>query len=381
MLLDEHPVDLVTREAVQRAVVGGVQAPERGGAGVGEPRRVLIAKDPEQAEDHVRVPGGIGDDLPRPDARLGVEQPVEDVRGVGLGAGDHDRVQPGVVVGGRAEQRDAAAPVEVAAVVGGVDRAPRNDEPQPVDRRDLAAAPALGEPELGVEVDDPGVRRRERLRTQVALRDVPQAGFGVPRSFVRKTELRGFRVTDPPRASARAATASGSEFAWVNQHACSHEICASKCATGALLIWPRTERRRPRASLLGVAFRAPRSSRSNLNRWARGATRRGSRRIARAAPLAGKERPLLERDAAACAIERDDPEVAVDLHRRVAVADLDSRDADVALNREQLAKTSSVLSRSASQNVAIAAPTVPRQAPHYATATWKSRSSLADRPR
>ena len=166
------------------------------------------AKDPEQAEDHVRVPGGIGDDLPRPDARLGVEQPVEDVRGVGLGAGDHDRVQPGVVVGRRAEQRDAAPSVEVAAVVGGVDRAPRNDEPQPVDRRDLAAAPALGEPELGVEVDDPGVRRRERLRTQVALRDVPQAGFGVPRSFVRKTELRGFRVTDPPRASARAATAS-----------------------------------------------------------------------------------------------------------------------------------------------------------------------------
>ena len=104
VLLDERPVDLVAREAVQRAVVGGVQAPERGGAGVSEPRRVLIAKDPEQAEDHVGVPGGIGDDLPGPDARLGVEQPLEDVRGVGLGAGDHDRVQPTITASSAANR-------------------------------------------------------------------------------------------------------------------------------------------------------------------------------------------------------------------------------------------------------------------------------------
>ena len=46
-------------------------------------------------------------------------------------AGDDDVMQPGVVVGGRAEQRDGAAWVEVAAVVGGVDRAPGDDEAQP----------------------------------------------------------------------------------------------------------------------------------------------------------------------------------------------------------------------------------------------------------
>jgi hypothetical protein len=32
-----------------------------------------------------------------------------------------------------------------------------------VDRRDLAAAPALGERELGVDVDDSGVRRGQRF--------------------------------------------------------------------------------------------------------------------------------------------------------------------------------------------------------------------------
>ena len=93
------------------------------------------------------VAGGIGHDLVRPDAGLWVQEPVEDVGGVGLGAGDHDHVQAGVVVGGRAEQRHAPAAVEVAAVVGGVDRSAGDDEPPPVDRGDLAAAPALGEVE------------------------------------------------------------------------------------------------------------------------------------------------------------------------------------------------------------------------------------------
>ena len=100
VLLDERPVDLVAREAVQRAVVGGVRTPERGGAGVSKPRRVLVAEDPEEAEDHVGVAGCIGDDLPGANAGLRVEQPVKDVRRVGLGAGDHDRVQPGVMIGG-----------------------------------------------------------------------------------------------------------------------------------------------------------------------------------------------------------------------------------------------------------------------------------------
>jgi hypothetical protein len=64
---------------------------------------------------------------------LRVQQRIEGVGRVGLGAEDDDCAQPGVVIGGRAERSDAAAPVEVAAVIAGVDRAPGNDEPQPVD--------------------------------------------------------------------------------------------------------------------------------------------------------------------------------------------------------------------------------------------------------
>jgi hypothetical protein len=70
------------------------------------------------------------------------------------------------VVGGRAERGDAAAALEVAAVIAGVDRASGDDEAQSVDRGDLAAALALGERQLGVVVDDPGVRGGERVRTQ-----------------------------------------------------------------------------------------------------------------------------------------------------------------------------------------------------------------------
>ena len=81
------------------------------------------------------------------------------------------------MIGGRAERGHAAAPVEVAAVVAGVDRAAGNDEPQPVDRRDLTATPALRERQLGVVVDDPCVCGGERLRAEVSLRDIAQAGF------------------------------------------------------------------------------------------------------------------------------------------------------------------------------------------------------------
>ena len=151
-----------------------VQAPEGGGAGVRESWGVSVAEKAVEREHDVGVAGGVGHDLPRADARLRVQQRVEGVGRVGLGAGDHDRAQPGVVIGGGPERGHAAAAVEVAAVEPGVDRAARHDEPQPVDRGDLTAAPPLGERQLGVVVDDPGVRRSERVRAQVALRDVPQ---------------------------------------------------------------------------------------------------------------------------------------------------------------------------------------------------------------
>lgn len=175
VLADQPRVDLVAGELVQRALVGRVQPPEGGRAGVREPWGVQVAEQPVEREHDVGVTGCVGHDLPRPHAGLRVKQRVEDVRGVWLGAGDLDRPQAGVVVGGRAERGDAAATVEVAAVVAGVNRAPGDDEAQPVDGSDLAAAPALGERQFGVVVDDAGVRGGDRVGAQVALRDVAQA--------------------------------------------------------------------------------------------------------------------------------------------------------------------------------------------------------------
>jgi hypothetical protein len=97
VLLDEPGIDLVSREGVQRAVVGRVHTPERRAAGVREPRRVLVAEQPKQAEDHVGIAGGVRHDLTRANAGLRVQESVEDVGGVGLGAGDDDGVQTGVV--------------------------------------------------------------------------------------------------------------------------------------------------------------------------------------------------------------------------------------------------------------------------------------------
>ena len=68
------------------------------------------------------------------------------------------------MVGGGAERGHPAAAVEVATVEAGVDRAAGNDEPEPVGRGDLPAAPLLGEHQLGVVINDPGVRSGEPVR-------------------------------------------------------------------------------------------------------------------------------------------------------------------------------------------------------------------------
>ena len=94
---------------------------------------ISVAEQAVEREHDVGVAGGVGHDLPRPDARLRVQQSVEREGGVRLGAGDDDRAQPGVVVGGRAERGHATAAVEVAAVEARVDRSAGNDEPEPVD--------------------------------------------------------------------------------------------------------------------------------------------------------------------------------------------------------------------------------------------------------
>jgi hypothetical protein len=92
-----------------------------------------------------------------------------------LGAGHDDGVQGGVVVGGGRQRGHAAPAVVVAAVEGGVDGAVGNHEAQPVDRGDLAAAPAGRQLQGGVVVDDPRVGGDQRLRADVVAGDVLQS--------------------------------------------------------------------------------------------------------------------------------------------------------------------------------------------------------------
>ena len=73
VLADQPPIDLMTGEWVQRAVVGRVQAPEGGGAGVGEAWGVLLAEQTVEREHDVGVASGVGHDLPRADAGLRVQ--------------------------------------------------------------------------------------------------------------------------------------------------------------------------------------------------------------------------------------------------------------------------------------------------------------------
>src|SRR5207342_2932339 len=55
------------------------------------------------------------------------------------------------------------------------------------------------------------------------------------------------------------------------------------------------------------------------------------------------ERPLLEARAATVVVERDDPKIQVVLRAGVAIADLDPRDAGVALDRDGLARHGELL--------------------------------------
>jgi len=64
--------------------------------------------------------------------------------------------------------------MEVAGVAAGVDRLARDDEPQPVDRGDLTAAPLDCEWQLGVVIDDQRVRGDRRVRADVVAGDVFQ---------------------------------------------------------------------------------------------------------------------------------------------------------------------------------------------------------------
>jgi hypothetical protein len=78
-------------------------------------------------------------------------------------------------------------------------------EPVPVDRRDLPAAPALGECKPGENGGDAAARRGKRLWVQ-ALRDMAQSGFG--RIALVDWPLRSLITPAPIASSAAHVTAA-----------------------------------------------------------------------------------------------------------------------------------------------------------------------------
>jgi hypothetical protein len=71
MLGDELGVDAIAGQRIERAAIGlGIDPPQVGAAGVGEPRAELEAEQTEHAKDRIGVGAGIGHDLDRLQFRL-----------------------------------------------------------------------------------------------------------------------------------------------------------------------------------------------------------------------------------------------------------------------------------------------------------------------
>jgi len=122
---DEPGVDAVTRQPVQRPVVGlAVDAPQPLVGQVGQPRCPPVAQRPGQGKDDLGGAGGVSGDHLGLDAGLVGQQPVEDVKAVALGSRYQLLGEHGVGVGHPRILRGAALPAEVAGVVGGVDGGP-----------------------------------------------------------------------------------------------------------------------------------------------------------------------------------------------------------------------------------------------------------------
>lgn len=97
---------------------------------------------------------------------------------VSQGAGHDDGVEAGELVGQEVEVGDAAAGPEVAGVGSGVQGPDRDDEPQAVGGRDVAAAPGLGERDLALRLDHPAGRGGDGVAAQVVLVDPGQPAAG-----------------------------------------------------------------------------------------------------------------------------------------------------------------------------------------------------------
>ena len=87
-------------------------------------------------------------------------------------------MEAGELVGEEVEVGDAPAGAEVAGVGAGVQGADGDDEAQPVSGGNFPAAPGVGQLDVGLGVDEPGVGCGEGVGAQVVLLHPGQSGAG-----------------------------------------------------------------------------------------------------------------------------------------------------------------------------------------------------------
>ena len=70
-------------DLVEHAIIcAWIEAPEPGGADVGEPWTELVPQEPEQTKDDVARAGGVGHDFNGPQAGLLFQQAIENEHGI-----------------------------------------------------------------------------------------------------------------------------------------------------------------------------------------------------------------------------------------------------------------------------------------------------------
>jgi hypothetical protein len=100
---------------------------------------------------------------------LVLEQTIQDVRGIVERAWDHDAMEAGELIAGEIVVGDPTLHMEIFAVVTSVEGAHRNHEPESIRRGDLAATPRLCQGNVGLSLDQTGVRANQGFSSDVVL--------------------------------------------------------------------------------------------------------------------------------------------------------------------------------------------------------------------
>ena len=133
MLCNEGHPHFMRGEIVERAVIGfWIDPPEPGAADIGDARAELVARQPENAEDHVGISARVGHDFGRLKLGFLFEHDAQQHETVAQRARNGDRVEAGKLVGDEVAVGDAALLPKIFRVWPGMNGANRRHEAQTV---------------------------------------------------------------------------------------------------------------------------------------------------------------------------------------------------------------------------------------------------------